>query len=99
MGRPTSAEVYFQRVLEQYPQSSWSCRAGIGLGQTLMKRRQWAEALAQLERVIDACPDPEAAKKGRELMEEARNAVGKLAAAPATAPPDTAGAPDSASAP
>ena len=64
MGRPTSAEVYFQRVIEQYSQSSDSCKAATGLGQTYMKRRRWQEAVTQFEQVVDSCPDTDAAKKG-----------------------------------
>jgi outer membrane protein assembly factor BamD len=99
MGRPTAAEVYYQRVLEQYPNSSWACAAGVGLGQTFMKRGRWQEAVTQLERIVDACPDADAAKKGKDLLGEARSELGRLAAVPPPAPADTAGAPDSASAP
>jgi outer membrane protein assembly factor BamD len=99
MGRPSSAEVYFQRVIEQYSQSSFSCKAATGLGQTYMKRRRWPEAVTQLEQVVDSCPDTDAARKARDLLEEARTEAGRLAAVPTPAPVDTAGPPDSASAP
>lgn len=99
MNRPTSAEVYFQRVLEQYPQSAWACRAGVGLGATYVKRRMWEQAVTHLQGVIDACPDADAARKGRDLLAEARRELGRPTATGPTAPADTAGAADSASAP
>ena len=99
MNRAASAEIYFQRVLEQFPQSSWSCRASIGLGETYRKRGLWQQAVTQLQAALDACPDGPSNGHARELLNEARQEVSRLPAPTPAAPADSTGPPDSTSAP
>ncbi len=99
MNRSLSAEVYFQRVLEQFPQSSFACRASIGLGETYMKRSQWEQAATQLQLAVAACPEAASAKRARELLDETREVNSRSAVLPAINPADSTAAPDSTSAP
>jgi len=99
MGRPVSAEVYFRRVLDEFPQSSYACRASIGLGQAFMKRFQWEQAAVQLQQAVDACPEQPSASRARELLEETREVIRRAPAPSPAVAADSTVAPDSTSAP
>jgi outer membrane protein assembly factor BamD len=88
-----AAEIYFQQVLEDYPQSTWVCRAALGLGESFYHRSDWKSATEQLTRVVDTCADPEVRGKATKLLGHSKLELAR------TTPADTSGAPDSASAP
>jgi outer membrane protein assembly factor BamD len=88
-----AAEIYFQQVLEDYPQSNWVCRAALGLGESFYRRSDWTSAAEQLTRVVDTCSDPEVREKAAELLDRSKTELARAT------PADTSGAPDSASAP
>lgn len=92
---PSAAEVYFNRVLNEFGETKWACRAALGLGEVQMKKHRWRQATEQLQRVLDTCPDPELKARADRLMGKARGELARLG----PAAPDSAGPADSAAAP
>lgn len=91
MHLPTSAEVYFNRVLTDFPETKWACRASLGLGEVKMKKHRWREAAEQLQQVQTTCHDAEIQQRAARLLEKVRGEVARLGPAAA----DTSGAADS----
>jgi outer membrane assembly lipoprotein YfiO len=91
----SAASVYFKKSLDEHPESQWACRAAVGLGDSYIRMRKWTEASSQLQKVVDTCPDQKLVSHAKDLLAKARTG---LAQNP-PAPPDTSGAPDSASTP
>ena len=99
MNRAASAEIYFQRVIEQFPNSSWACRSSVGLGEGYLKRAMWEKAVPQLQAAIDACPAGSSNERAVKLLAEAREGLARLPAPTTDVSADSAAAPDTASAP
>jgi outer membrane protein assembly factor BamD len=94
MRAPEAARLYFELVLEDHPESSWACRASLGLGESLLSLHRWAEAAGRLQAVVDSCSgDTQARARG--FLGRAR----EMAAVSKASPPDSSAAADSVAAP
>jgi outer membrane protein assembly factor BamD len=94
MRAPEAARLYFQMVLDDHPQSSFACRASLGLGESLLALRRWAEAADRLQAVADSCSG-EPAAQARGFLPRARG----MAAATRASIPDSAAAADTVATP
>lgn len=94
MRLPTSAEVYFKRVMTDFPGSKWVCPATMGLGEAQMKKHFWREAAEQFEKVQADCPDKDLQDRAGKLLARARQELSRMtpAAADSVGPADTTAA-------
>jgi outer membrane protein assembly factor BamD len=91
-----SARIYFQRILDLYPDSEHAALSLLGKGESLYHLRKWDEAAQSLNSFLAQHPESEEAKKAHELLakvEEDRPANGE--ATDTTDSTDTLGSLDS----
>ena len=84
----SAATIYFQKSLDDYPDSRWACRSALGLGEGHLRLRHWSDASNQLQKVVDTCRDPDVLSRARDLLGKARDG---LAQNPPAAPDSSAG--------